>query len=703
MNYGAPNPSGSAPCGSNGTQLGHLFEVNHEVAPDGSTITNNDTALNDGFYGLYTVVQNDNSLACSIFGACNTESLPGSPDRFIGIDQEPPTVTVTTPDPTVAKTTVTLDITTGDALPSSSGNIDNLSGVAKVQCSNDDVNFTTCGSGTVGWTIPSGDGVHTVYVKVTDATGNTSEDSVNINLDTTSPTSHLVSPSAASLSGWLLGPPSSFTIAGDNADTDHLDWWFDGGGHTSCSSPCTVTGGVIPNDGAHSFHWQAVDKVGNMEAAHDQPFMIDADKPLVALLTVPTAVDGSNGWFQENPFFVINAVDITGGSGVNGITYKTRPAGVGAYGPDTPYLGPFQLGPGEWDICIKSQDLAGNPAIPSGDGVNPVTGCRLDVKIDDAAPTVSLKTQIGGLDHAPDGLNGWFVSTPTVVATPSDATPGSGLAATYASVDHKPYQAYTGPITIPEGLHEVRAFTVDNSGQVSNVAILPVKVDLSPAEPAARTIPIDPARNGWFRRPSPAFVLRAQDGDQNAGTHKIVYQIVAPTASVPAACNPLWTTYTGQLTTVAPGPHRVDFCTEDEAGNFSSVRSKAFNIDPDNPIVKALDANPNIWISVLGILGPPTTQLQWQVTEPTSGKVTVSVVVYNLLGVPVRQINEAAPRTVTPGVPLNGSTPWDGKDNTLTGIVPAGVYYYRVVVTDDAGNTAMSGESRPITIKVKLL
>ena len=51
---------------------------------------------------------------------------------------------------------------------------------------------------------------------------------------------------------------------------------------------------------------------------------------------------------------------------------------------------------------------------------------------------------------------------------------------------------------------------------------------------------------------------------------------------------------------------------------------------------------------------------------------------------------------------LSGYTMWDGKDLSLTGILPVGLYYYRVVVYDDAGNYAQSGESRPIQIKASL-
>ena len=55
-----------------------------------------------------------------------------------------------------------------------------------------------------------------------------------------------------------------------------------------------------------------------------------------------------------------------------------------------------------------------------------------------------------------------------------------------------------------------------------------------------------------------------------------------------------------------------------------------------------------------------------------------------------------------PNVPVTGFTNWDGTDETLTGLVPVGIYYYRIVATDDAGNTAQSGESRPIQIRAGL-
>ena len=43
---------------------------------------------------------------------------------------------------------------------------------------------------------------------------------------------------------------------------------------------------------------------------------------------------------------------------------------------------------------------------------------------------------------------------------------------------------------------------------------------------------------------------------------------------------------------------------------------------------------------------------------------------------------------------MAGSVTWDGKSHTLLSLVPLGVYYYRVVVTDQAGNVSHGGESK---------
>ena len=77
----------------------------------------------------------------------------------------------------------------------------------------------------------------------------------------------------------------------------------------------------------------------------------------------------------------------------------------------------------------------------------------------------------------------------------------------------------------------------------------------------------------------------------------------------------------------------------------------------------------------------------------------MQIVVFDTFGTAVRRL-DAGTVVVPPGMTVNGQTMWNGQNDTLSALVPIGVYHYRVVVTDEAGNVAESGESRLITIKL---
>jgi hypothetical protein len=125
-------------------------------------------------------------------------------------------------------------------------------------------------------------------------------------------------------------------------------------------------------------------------------------------------------------------------------------------------------------------------------------------------------------------------------------------------------------------------------------------------------------------------------------------------------------------------------------------------------VVVATTPTPAIWLQLLNILGnilgfsPPQATLNWTVKDNLSPHVHVWLIIYNVTGQAVRYL-DAGQFTTTPGVTLNRSTLWDGHDQTITGLVPIGLYYYRAVAVDDAGNFAQSGQSVPIQIKASLL
>ena len=75
------------------------------------------------------------------------------------------------------------------------------------------------------------------------------------------------------------------------------------------------------------------------------------------------------------------------------------------------------------------------------------------------------------------------------------------------------------------------------------------------------------------------------------------------------------------------------------------------------------------------------------------------MIVYDELGTAVRRI-DGGERAVTPGVTYYGGVAWDGTDQSLTGILGIGIYHYRVVAIDEAGNRTQTGESKPLQIKL---
>jgi hypothetical protein len=189
--------------------------------------------------------------------------------------------------------------------------------------------------------------------------------------------------------------------------------------------------------------------------------------------------------------------------------------------------------------------------------------------------------------------------------------------------------------------------------------------------------------------------LRATDGDKNAGIGSIRY-CVGTASCVPA------TVYSGPFT-VAGGVSVVRWQAVDVSGaaNLEPIQSLTLKVDVAPPTARATLPTNVLWSRLLANLGlgPKTVGLQYTIGDDRSGPLAVQVVVFDTLGTAVRRIDGGVVN-VPPGGLVNGSVQWDGKNDTLSGLVPIGIYHYRVIVTDEAGNVAESGESRLITIKL---
>ncbi|MGH2726871.1 MAG: hypothetical protein ACRDKS_07820, partial [Actinomycetota bacterium] len=460
-----------------------------------------------------------------------------------------------------------------------------LSGITGFQCGNDPpggggTKFIPCQEGTFSWTLPDEQGKTAITAEAFDQAGNVSDvDPIEVVLDLTAPTS---SGAPASLpdknNGWYASSPNF--VLNNFSDPDlpdgskgagfgKFEFRFDEGPVRTCTdNPCTIDDD-LPGEGRHTLQWWAVDAVGNKSKPKTVPAKIDHTSPLSAFSTVPAAPNGANDWFTKPTWGAISTFDRPpGGSGLK-IKAGDPPSdgnlfGVfyGIDGPAvTPYTGPFQIPPGSHPVCWKAIDVAGNT-----DGVQ----CTADpVKVDLARPDVDI---VPG-PAVPDGLGGWYITVPTVRIVATDTSPGSGVdpgfdadlsdlctgralrpdpdekapSGTCVSVDGAPYLPYAGPFLIPEGVHVVRSFALDVSGQQSDVEELTLRVDLSAPVATVRFFGPQPAANGWWRKPV-RVVLRAVDGDQNAGVSTIEYRVDG---------NP-FTVYTGPFE-IPPGVHSLEY------------------------------------------------------------------------------------------------------------------------------------------------
>ena len=266
--------------------------------------------------------------------------------------------------------------------------------------------------------------------------------------------------------------------------------------------------------------------------------------------------------------------------------------------------------------------------------------------------------------------------------------PGSGLApcATVVSVDGRPFVPVTGPVTIGEGVHFVRAFSVDGPGRASDMTEATYRVDLSTPAITIRTLPRDPNAASWYRRTA-RVVLGTSDGTDNSGVVAVEYRVDSGT----------WQPYTGPVVVrrgPAHGRRPGDRCRRppDHRDAFGQG-----GLHP--PEIRATYPAPILWMRTCSAPRPPAST--GSSPRTSRGPVTVGVVIYDVTGNVVRRLDGGL-QNVTPGVKLSGFTPGTARTRRSPGLVPIGIYYYRVSAIDAAGNVSFSNESKPIQITLGL-
>jgi hypothetical protein len=366
---------------------------------------------------------------------------------------------------------------------------------------------------------------------VTDAAGNSaSADVSGINIDKTKPVL-----SAAFDSGWHTGD-----VTVNWSCTDALS------GVATAPKNDTVTG-----EGASlSSSASCTDKAGNVATKTVTGIQIDRTAPTTTA-DVPDLP--ASGWYTGPVTVTLHGAD--NGSGVATTHYSVDG------GATQSYDGAFSFGTeGTHTIAFWSTDNAGNVE---------TAGAPITLSIDRTAPTTTVINPI-----APD--SGWFVTSGIPVAFDA-ADAGSGIAATYYTIDGGVRQTYGEPFTadLSTGTHTITYWSVDLAGNEEAHATtntVQVKVD---TDAPTITGKATPAANGFGWNNTDVDVTFTCD-DVGSGLQTGV-----------AGC-------AGDTTLSNDGAGQtVHGDAVDVAGNRSSTDYGPVNIDQTKPTLVGVPSDPN--------------------------------------------------------------------------------------------------------------
>ncbi len=123
-------------------------------------------------------------------------------------------------------------------------------------------------------------------------------------------------------------------------------------------------------------------------------------------------------------------------------------------------------------VQLTIDDVAGN---------GPVKDTLVITVIDTVAPITTLTIY----PPAPDGLNGWYVTSPTITLISIDDTGGSGVAKVEYSFDGLSWLTYSEPFTInTKGVITIYYKSTDNADNVETIKTVTIKIDTPPVADA---------------------------------------------------------------------------------------------------------------------------------------------------------------------------------------------------------------------------
>ncbi|TDC47939.1 DUF1929 domain-containing protein [Jiangella ureilytica] len=175
-------------------------------------------------------------------------------------------------------------------------------------------------------------------------------------------------------------------------------------------------------------------------------------------------------------------------------------------------------------------------------------------------PAGPLVTTAAAAPAAPDGADGWYVTAPAVTLS---ATGGTGTVTTEYAFGSGEWTAYTGPITVPDGVHSLRYRSSDSAGVVEEEKTLDLKVDAT-APSSVLTGVSDGASHGLHE------ILSVTASGSDAGSGLASFELLLDG-------EPVESPLTLDLAALLAGSHSLSAVAVDAAGN-ETAQTAAFTV-----------------------------------------------------------------------------------------------------------------------------
>jgi hypothetical protein len=345
--------------------------------------------------------------------ASNAEAPPSASEDSVTVDTVDPTgsITIDAGAAITNDTEVTLGVTSGDA----------TSGVASTEASNDNSNFSTVSGSAPTWTLTSGDGLKTVWFRVTDNAGRstTVSDTIELVSDTTPPAAPSIpdldatSDTGASSTDDLTSDttPTFVGTAEAGATVTLYDAGSPVGSGTATGGSWTITSSAL-TAGTHAITATATDAANNTSPASGA-LSVTIDTAAPAAPSTPDLDASSDTGGSSTDDTTSDATPTFSGTAESGATVTIYadgdPVGSGVASGGSWSITADPLGGGSHAVTAKATDLAGQTSAASA---------ALTVIVDITPPSPVISSPTGSTSQASQDVD--------VVWTESDT--GSAVA-----------------------------------------------------------------------------------------------------------------------------------------------------------------------------------------------------------------------------------------------------------------------------------